>query len=143
MAQTAVRSRQHLIDRQSCGWLLASIDPSRRTNWKITQKLVANMLGVHRSGVSEPALKIVVHPVDQGKTYQVGMQIWRAWGKPRLLVHSFSRVTLVPASEASTIRPILVSDGIDWHGGCRSVDLAIRAHLQERDRHIAANGPAG
>jgi hypothetical protein len=68
MAQTAVCNRQHLIDRQSCRWLLASIAPSRRTNWKMTQELVANMLGVRRSGVIEPALKIVVHPVDQGKT---------------------------------------------------------------------------
>src|SRR5579864_6257008 len=52
MAQTAVCNRHHSIDQQLCRWLLLSMDrlPS--------QELIANMLGVRRSGVTEAALKL-------------------------------------------------------------------------------------
>src|SRR4029077_10789007 len=57
MAQTAVCNRHHSINQQLCRWLLLSIDRLSSNELKMTQELIANMLGVRRSGVTEAALK--------------------------------------------------------------------------------------
>jgi CRP-like cAMP-binding protein len=58
MAQTAVCNRHHSIDQQLCRWLLLSIDRLSSNELKMTQELIANMLGVRRPGVTEAALKL-------------------------------------------------------------------------------------
>jgi CRP-like cAMP-binding protein len=58
MAQTAVCNRHHSIDQQLCRWLLLSIDRLPSNELKMTQELIANMLGVRRSGVTEAAVKL-------------------------------------------------------------------------------------
>ncbi|VVE01016.1 Crp/Fnr family transcriptional regulator [Pandoraea cepalis] len=58
MAQTAVCNRHHSIDQQLCRWLLLSIDRLPSNELRMTQELIANMLGVRRSGVTEAALKL-------------------------------------------------------------------------------------
>jgi CRP-like cAMP-binding protein len=58
MAQTAVCNRHHSIDQQLCRWLLLSIDRLSSNELRMTQELIANMLGVRRAGVSEAALKL-------------------------------------------------------------------------------------
>ncbi|WP_175852054.1 Crp/Fnr family transcriptional regulator [Burkholderia cepacia] len=58
MAQTAVCNRHHSIDQQLCRWLLLSLDRLPSSDLKMTQELIANMLGVRRSGVTEAALKL-------------------------------------------------------------------------------------
>ncbi len=58
MAQTAVCNRHHSIDQQLCRWLLLSIDRLPSNELKMTQGLIANMLGVRRSGVTEAALRL-------------------------------------------------------------------------------------
>ncbi|WP_027776144.1 Crp/Fnr family transcriptional regulator [Paraburkholderia caledonica] len=58
MAQTAVCNRHHSIDQQLCRWLLLSMDRLPSNELKMTQELIANMLGVRRSGVTEAALKL-------------------------------------------------------------------------------------
>lgn len=58
MAQTAVCNRHHSIDQQLCRWLLLSIDRLSSNELRMTQELIANMLGVRRSGVTEAALKL-------------------------------------------------------------------------------------
>ncbi|HDR9586026.1 TPA: Crp/Fnr family transcriptional regulator [Burkholderia stabilis] len=58
MAQTAVCNRHHSIDQQLCRWLLLSLDRPSSSELKMTQELIANMLGVRRSGVTEAALKL-------------------------------------------------------------------------------------
>lgn len=58
MAQTAVCNRHHSIDQQLCRWLLLSLDRLRTNNLKMTQELIANMLGVRREGVTEAAGKL-------------------------------------------------------------------------------------
>jgi CRP-like cAMP-binding protein len=58
MAQTAVCNRHHSIDQQLCRWLLLSIDRLPSSELKMTQELIANMLGVRRSGVTEAAQKL-------------------------------------------------------------------------------------
>ncbi|SRR5258706_1784629 len=55
MAQTAVCNRHHTIDQQLCRWLLLSIDRLVDNDLKMTQELIANMLGVRREGVTEAA----------------------------------------------------------------------------------------
>ena len=58
MAQTAVCNRHHSIEEQLCRWLLLSMDRLPTNKLKMTQELIANMLGVRRSGVTEAALKL-------------------------------------------------------------------------------------
>lgn len=58
MAQTAVCNRHHSIDQQLCRWLLLSLDRLLDNELIMTQELIANMLGVRRSGVTEAALKL-------------------------------------------------------------------------------------
>jgi CRP-like cAMP-binding protein len=58
MAQTAVCNRHHSLDQQLCRWLLLSLDRLQGTELRMTQELIANMLGVRREGVTEAALKL-------------------------------------------------------------------------------------
>ena len=58
MAQTAVCNRHHSVDQQLCRWLLLSIDRLTTAEIKMTQELIANMLGVRREGVTEAAGKL-------------------------------------------------------------------------------------
>jgi len=58
MAQTAVCNRHHSVDQQLCRWLLLSLDRLSSNELKMTQELMANMLGVRREGVTEAAGKL-------------------------------------------------------------------------------------
>lgn len=58
MAQTAVCNRHHTIDQQLCRWLLLSLDRLPGNELRMTQELIANMLGVRREGVTEAAGKL-------------------------------------------------------------------------------------
>lgn len=58
MAQTAVCNRHHSLDQQLCRWLLLSLDRLEGCELRMTQELIANMLGVRREGVTEAALKL-------------------------------------------------------------------------------------
>jgi CRP-like cAMP-binding protein len=57
MAQTAVCNRHHTLDQQLCRWLLLSLDRLSGDHLVMTQKLIADMLGVRREGVTEAARK--------------------------------------------------------------------------------------
>lgn len=58
MAQTAVCNRHHSVDQQLCRWLLLSLDRLPSLDLKMTQELIANMLGVRREGVTQAAGKL-------------------------------------------------------------------------------------
>ena len=58
MAQTAVCNRHHAVDQQLCRWLLLSLDRLPSNELRMTQELIANMLGVRREGVTEAAGKL-------------------------------------------------------------------------------------
>jgi len=58
MAQTAVCNRHHSLDQQLCRWLLLSLDRLSGSELRMTQDLIANMLGVRREGVTEAAVKL-------------------------------------------------------------------------------------
>ncbi len=58
MAQTAVCNRHHSVDQQLCRWLLLSLDRLPTNELRMTQELIANMLGVRREGVTEAAGKL-------------------------------------------------------------------------------------
>src|SRR5688572_14688146 len=55
MAQTAVCNRHHSVNQQLCRWLLLSLDRLKSRELKMTQELIANMLGVRREGVTAAA----------------------------------------------------------------------------------------
>src|SRR5687768_16757628 len=52
MTQTAVCNRHHAVEQQLCRWLLLSMDRLPTNVLKMTQDLIANMLGVRREGVT-------------------------------------------------------------------------------------------
>ncbi len=58
MSQTAVCNRHHSVEQQLCRWLLMSLDRLASNELVMTQKLIANMLGVRREGVTESAGKL-------------------------------------------------------------------------------------
>lgn len=58
MSQTAVCNRHHSVKQQFCRWLLMSLDRLATNALTMTQKLIANMLGVRREGVTEAAGKL-------------------------------------------------------------------------------------
>ena len=58
MAQTAVCNRHHGIEQQLCRWMLLSLDRLPGNELRMTQELIANMLGVRREGVTEAAGKL-------------------------------------------------------------------------------------
>jgi CRP-like cAMP-binding protein len=55
ISQTAVCNRLHTIEQQLCRWLLLSHDRLESDELKMTQELIANMLGVRREGVTYAA----------------------------------------------------------------------------------------
>jgi CRP-like cAMP-binding protein len=55
MAQTAVCNRHHSVQQQLCRWLLLSADRLPTNELKMTQEMIATMLGVRREGVTEAA----------------------------------------------------------------------------------------
>ena len=55
MAQTAVCNRHHALDQQLCRWLLLSLDRLESNELRVTQELIASMIGVRREGVTEAA----------------------------------------------------------------------------------------
>src|SRR5687767_5037403 len=58
MAQTAVCNRHHSVEQQLCRWLLLSADRLPTNELRMTQELIANMLGVRREGVTAAAGKL-------------------------------------------------------------------------------------
>jgi CRP-like cAMP-binding protein len=58
MAQTAVCNRHHSIDQQLCRWLLLTLDRLDSNEIRVTQELIASMIGVRREGVTEAAGKL-------------------------------------------------------------------------------------
>ena len=58
MVQTAACNRHHSIDQQLCRWLLLSLDRLPSNELKMTQQLIANMLGLRRPGVTDAAMKL-------------------------------------------------------------------------------------
>jgi len=58
VAQTAMCNRYHSIEQQLCRRLLVGLDYSDSQDLRLTQELVANLLGVRREGVTAAALKL-------------------------------------------------------------------------------------
>jgi CRP-like cAMP-binding protein len=58
MAQTAVCNRHHDVEQQFARWLLLSFDRLDGDVLRMTQQLIADMLGVRRAGVTEAARKL-------------------------------------------------------------------------------------
>lgn len=52
VAQTAVCNRHHSVDQQLCRWLLLCLDRLASSEVRMTQELIANMLGVRREGIT-------------------------------------------------------------------------------------------
>jgi CRP-like cAMP-binding protein len=58
MSQTAVCNRHHSVEQQLCRWLLLSLDRVDASELRMTQQLIADMLGVRREGVTVAAGKL-------------------------------------------------------------------------------------
>jgi CRP-like cAMP-binding protein len=58
MAQTAACNRHHSLDQQFCRWLLLSLDRLHVSKVEMTQRLIADMLGVRPERVTQAAQKL-------------------------------------------------------------------------------------
>lgn len=58
MSQTTGCYRRHSVQQQLCRWLLLNIDRLPSQELRMTQELIANMLGVRRESVTEAAGKL-------------------------------------------------------------------------------------
>ncbi len=58
VAQTAACNRHHSLSKQLARWLLIQIDRTPNDQLKVTQQMIADMLGVRREGVTEAAGKL-------------------------------------------------------------------------------------
>jgi CRP-like cAMP-binding protein len=58
VAQTAACNRHHSLSKQLARWLLIQTDRSPSDQLKVTQQMIADMLGVRREGVTEAAGKL-------------------------------------------------------------------------------------
>ncbi len=55
IAQIAVCNRHHTVDQQVCGWVLHILDRMRGNEVRLTQEVLASMLGVRRESVTAAA----------------------------------------------------------------------------------------
>src|SRR5439155_25950421 len=60
-AQSALCNRHHAVDQQLCRWLLLSLDRIDGNVLRMTQQLIANMLGVRRERLALAARKMKVN----------------------------------------------------------------------------------
>lgn len=58
IGQTAICNRHHTIEQQLCRWLLMLLDRLPSNEVRMTQELIAQMLGVRREGVTSVARKL-------------------------------------------------------------------------------------
>jgi CRP-like cAMP-binding protein len=58
IAQTAACNRHHTLSKQLCRWLLIQSDRTGSNEMRVTQQIIADMLGVRREGVTEAAGKL-------------------------------------------------------------------------------------
>lgn len=74
--QIVACTRHHTVDQRLSCWLLLVLDRSRSPELKMTQELIASMLGVRREGITEAASKMqaaglirygrgVIHVIDR------------------------------------------------------------------------------
>src|ERR1700686_4523488 len=59
-AQSALCNRHHTLQQQICRWLLLSLDRVDNNVLRMTQQLIADMIGVRREGVALAAKKLEV-----------------------------------------------------------------------------------
>ena len=56
--QTVACTRHHTVDQRLCCWLLLNLDRARSQQLRMTQEMIAAMLGVRREGITEAASKM-------------------------------------------------------------------------------------
>ena len=58
MSQTTGCNRRHSVEQQLCRWLLLNIDRLPTDELRMTQELIASMLGVRRESITEAAVRL-------------------------------------------------------------------------------------
>ena len=58
LAQNLVSSRHSSIEQKFCRWLLERLDRSSSAELKVTQEMIANLLGVRRESITAAACKL-------------------------------------------------------------------------------------
>jgi CRP-like cAMP-binding protein len=58
LAQNVVSSRHSSIEQKFCRWLLERLDRSDTAELKVTQEMIANLLGVRRESITAAACKL-------------------------------------------------------------------------------------
>lgn len=76
VSQTAICNRHHSVEQQLCRWLLLTLGRLPSNELKITQDLIANMLGVRREGVTEAAGRLQKRGCICYSRGHISMQDW-------------------------------------------------------------------
>jgi CRP-like cAMP-binding protein len=71
MTQTAVCNRHHSVEQQLRRWLLVTLDRLSSNKVRMTQELIASMLGVRRPGINKAARKLQAAGVIEYKRGQI------------------------------------------------------------------------
>jgi CRP-like cAMP-binding protein len=58
ISMTALCNRHHTLEKQLSRWLLQSLDRTRGDDLRVTQELIASLLGVRRQGVTEAVCRL-------------------------------------------------------------------------------------
>ncbi len=58
MSQTAACNQHHTLEQRLCRWLLLTLDRLPGSHLRMTQELIASMLGVRREAVTESAYRL-------------------------------------------------------------------------------------
>ena len=75
-AQPSECNRHYALDRQCCRWLLRSLDRLPSYQLTMTEKLMANMLGVTVAQVTTPADELQAPGLLTRKGGQIGVVDW-------------------------------------------------------------------
>ena len=76
---TAVCNRHHTVEQQLCRWLLLSLDRLSSNRVRMTQELIANMLGVRRTGITEAARELQAAGVIEYRRGVITFLTARSW----------------------------------------------------------------
>jgi CRP-like cAMP-binding protein len=122
LAQTAVCNRHHPLNQQLCRYLLMTLDRSPGNHLRMTQEVIANMLGVRRESVTYAAIKLqadgLIHyrrghitVLDRQKLEERACECYATMKKEydRLLPHELLAARPGTTASAGCAAPILSS----------------------------------
>ena len=112
MAQTVVCNRHHSVELQLCRWILLSLDRLSTHDLRMTQEMIAHMLGVRRAGVTEAVARLEQAGLVEHTRGQI-----RVCDRAGLEARSCECYSVIKDAYAALERDLLEDDPGDAAGG--------------------------